>query len=104
MHPLLSSSLHGYELIYCQSSQYNINARLSDDHVILETKTHTRRTRNGVDVAEDAQLKGRYEILHADNTLVIAKPDEKDAGTYRCSVPELNESKEFDVVGECVED
>lgn len=64
---------------------------------------HTNRARNGVDVGEDVQLKGRYNIDHVANALVIPKPDEKDAGKYTCSVPELKESADFDVVGKCFE-
>lgn len=59
------------------------------------------RARNGTDVSEDPQLKGRYEIVDKENKFVIAKPVEEDAGTFSCSVPELNEEAKFDVVGMC---
>lgn len=57
------------------------------------------RTRNGTDVSEDPQLKGRFEIVDKENKFVIAKPAEEDAGSFSCSVPELNAEAKFDVVG-----
>lgn len=58
------------------------------------------RARDGKDVSEDPQLTNRYQIKDNEFKFVIERPDEKDAGTYTCSVPELNESAEINVAGE----
>lgn len=57
------------------------------------------RSRNGKDVSEDSQLTKRYQIIDNEFKFVINKPDEKDAGTYSCSVSDLNESAEIIVAG-----
>lgn len=57
------------------------------------------RKRNDTDVSQDPQLKNRYQVLDNENKFVIAVPDEKDAGIYTCSIPELNLSRQINVVG-----
>ncbi|KAJ6633716.1 Basigin, partial [Pseudolycoriella hygida] len=54
--------------------------------------------RNKVDVGEDPQLKGRHNVIPAENSFIISKPKEEDAGKFTCEIPELGESKEFNVV------
>jgi len=53
--------------------------------------------RNNTDVSLDPQLKGRYEIIDVENKFIISHPMEEDAGIFTCSIPELRESKDFNV-------
>jgi len=55
-------------------------------------------SRNGTDVSLDPQLRDRYEIIDPENKFIISHPKEEDAGIFTCSIPELRESKDFNVV------
>lgn len=92
------------DVLAARHKQNELGQTLSSLHTPLSLSlacfaARASRKRNDADVSEDAQLKGRYNIDHNKNALVIPKPDEKDAGTYTCSVPELKETAEFNVVG-----
>lgn len=54
--------------------------------------------RNGTLVSEHAQLKDRYQIIDVEHKLIIVPTLEEDAGLYSCSVPDLLESHDFNVV------
>lgn len=54
--------------------------------------------KNGTNVMQIPELKGRFKILEAERKFVIAKMLYTDAGQYTCSVADLNQSKTFNVV------
>lgn len=54
--------------------------------------------RNGTLVSEHPQFQGRYQIIDAEHKLIIVPTLEEDAGLFTCSVPELFETHEFNVV------
>lgn len=57
------------------------------------------RKKNDTDVSKVEELKGRYEIIDKENKLIISKPELYDAGRYSCSIPELSEVAEINVIG-----
>lgn len=58
------------------------------------------RKRNDTDVKDIQELKGRYQIVDKENKFIITQPEVNDAGKYSCSIPELNEEAEINVIGE----
>lgn len=54
--------------------------------------------RNGTLVSEHPQFQGRYQIIDVEHKLIIAPTLEEDAGLFTCSVPELLETHDFNVV------
>lgn len=60
------------------------------------------RKKNDTDVSKVDELKGRYQIIDKENKLIIEKPELYDAGRYSCSIPELSEVAEINVIGMCL--
>lgn len=58
------------------------------------------RYRNDIEVSNDPQLKGRYEVIDAEYKFIISNPKEEDAGTFVCKEPIIGEEGIFNVVGE----
>lgn len=54
--------------------------------------------KNGTNVNEVPELKGRFKILEAERKFIITRTQESDDGQYSCSVAALKQSKTFNVI------
>lgn len=61
--------------------------------------THNNRKKNNLELKDVPELTGRYQIIDKENKLIISQPELRDAGKYTCSIPELEETAEINVVG-----
>lgn len=59
-------------------------------------------SKDGQNVSEIESLRDRFKIIKAERKFVISRALESDAGSYTCSVRELNEAKTFNVIANVI--
>lgn len=87
-----------YENIEHKFRSFDIKSPLVLSCNTTSDKYPIKWLKNGTDVSKIDSLKGRYQIIPAENKFIIHKTDINDAGEYTCAIEELKLSADITAV------